>query len=291
MTVVRRASTAECLEYGSPRLAEVIPIEAGFSRRPGVRHNRRNIGALVTSASGDGDYSPLDESGGVLWLDMQDTNAFVQDGGTVAQFTNKASDVDWTEATTRPAYAETLNSLPCMDFDGINDLIISTEAAVHSVFAGGGVAYTLIAVAQHDVADSAHRWFGAGNSGSVDGHRSWGTTTTGAGVWASTATSDAGAVANAASAGGSDTSAHIFMWWASTTVVSLSVGNAAADPDGAAQAPGTITPDRAAVGCRPNATPSTFFAGLLGELLLYSVELDADARSRVHDYLADKWNL
>lgn len=237
-------------------------------------------------------YSPLDEGNGVAWFDLQDTGAYTTSGGDVATVTNKVSTTVWSEASNRPAFNATrINGLPGLDFDAANsEKIISTEAAVFGALQDSP-AYTMAYVGQFDVADSSHTLFGAGNSGfSANRTKRWGTNTGGTGQWAASTTDNAGAGVNGLSAAStSNTNAHIFLWHASGSAITLQVDNGTADPSGATHSVGTLTLNRCALGCRPDSAPDSFGDGGLGELLLYSVELDSSARGRIYTYLSDRW--
>lgn len=239
-----------------------------------------------------GSFSPADITGLVFWQDMQDTGAYTESGGVVTQFINKASSVAWTEATNRAAYSATgLNGLPCMDFDGTNDRYISTEAAVVSALTNAA-AYTVIYVGSHDTVDRGDSVFAIGNSGVATSRtRRWGQSTDGAGRWQTQSINDAGTTVTNISAGGSNTSPHIFYWHSPGTTVSLQVDNAAASPSGAASDPGTLTPDRCAVGSRPDSAPDTFFDGKLGELIVYAGDITGTDYTDLLTYLQTKWGL
>lgn len=230
-------------------------------------------------------------SGCVAWFDMLDSSSFTNASGAVSAIVNKASGVSWTEAlaSQRPTYNATgLNGKPCMDFDGVNDRIISTEAAVWQALNVGN-AYTLFYVAAFDTLARDDSVIATGNSATNLGIRVWGQNTTGAGRWAAITLTDAGGVVTTVSAASSQLGAHVHCWHASATQVSLQLDGGAADPNNAAHAPGATTSDRVALGCRPRSAPTLFLDGKLGSLLLYNSRLSAGEITSISSYLAARW--
>lgn len=255
-----------------------------FSRRPGHRFNR---GRIATASA----FSPADIPGLVAWFDMQDSGSYTVTSGAVSSIKNKASGVFWTEAgsTQRPTYNATgINGLPCMDFDGVNDRIISTEAAVVSALSVAN-SYTLLYVAIFDTLSRDDSLFAAGNSATSLGIRSWGQDTTGAGRWSVTTLTDGGASVKSISVASSVPGAHVHCWDASPTQVTRQLNNWTEDPLNSAHAPGATTSNRVALGCRPRSTPTLFFDGKKGELLLYSSRLPTTDKTRLFNYLYGRW--
>ncbi len=254
----------------------------------GIANAGRRSAARAPSG---GAFSPLDIAGCVAWFDMQDAGSFTDNSGFVSVITNKASSVSWTEATNRPAYSATgLNSKPCMDFDGLNDRIISTEAAVFGAVTDAA-AYTIFVVAKLDAVDvSTDVFFGIGNSGfNSRSTRYWGQSTAGLGSWTSRTENDASSGINVNSTATADATAHVFCWYSPGTTVSLSIDQGSNDPNGTAQNPGTLTPTRSALGAMPDSVPDGFLDGQIGELILYNSELSGANRTTVADYLKTRW--
>jgi len=262
----------------------------GFVRIPGRRFNRGRVPVTVGGAPA-GTFSPLDIAGCVAWFDMQDAGSFTVAAGEVSAITNKVSSVSWTEATNRPAYAATgLNSLPCMDFDGTNDQIIDTEAAVFGALTNAA-AYTLFYVAALNTIDRNEAIFGVGDSAQAANRaRYWGQSSSGLGRHRSDSINDAGTLVTVIGSVAPDTTAHVYSWYSPGTTVSLSTDQAAANPNATAQNPGTLTPNRSALGCRPRTAPDQFFDGQLGEFLLYNSELSGADRTTVAAYLKTRWS-
>jgi hypothetical protein len=233
--------------------------------------------------------SPANIAGLVAWFDMLDAASFTNTAGFISSITNKASGVAWTEATNRPAYSATaISAHPGMDFNGTSHRIISTEAAVWQAVNPGN-AYTLFYVAAFDTLDRSEAVFSGANSATSTGIRAWGQSTTGAGRWAHNTIQDSAVAINSESSGGSSTGVHVFCWHASSTQVSMQLDNGSADPNNGAHSPGATTMDRAALGCRPRSSPTLFFDGRLGELVLYNSRLSSTDITNVANYLAARW--
>jgi len=134
--MIRGASTAECLEYGAPDLAEVIPIEA-FNRRKGARNNRGRIrvgGSAVVIPS-----TPLSILGGDLlnWIDAEfktlnvgNVSALLDQGPNVWDFTQAT-------ATNQPLWEATgYSGMPSVLYDGVDNFMFG-PAALATALVGG----------------------------------------------------------------------------------------------------------------------------------------------------------
>lgn len=231
-------------------------------------------------------------SGLVAWFDMQDASSYTNTGGFVSAITNKASAVSWTEATFRPAVSATgLNGLPCMDLDGTNDRIISTEAAVVAAMANQ-LDYYLAMVVQADDLDAIEAILGTGNSAQASaGCKRWGTNTTGNGKWTVIGTNDTPAAITIDSTGDTVTTPVLLEFYSETQATSIRVNGAAAAPSGTASAYGTLTPDRVSIGCRPVATPASFFDGRVGEILFYGGAVSEPNKALARAHLITKWTI
>lgn len=239
-------------------------------------------------------YLPTDEGGLILWVDMKDTTKFVQSGGVVTQFTNKASSVVWTAAgSTRPAYsAAGFNGFPCMHPDGIDDCFISSETVVATALDASTVAkpYTLVFVVQPDALDVNNPVLGAGNTGiqSLD-TRQWGQNTQNSGRWAHDNRVHSGVVNSAIFDKRPTALAPTMVTFAGQT--NHTIGVNLDSPRTLASDPVVATINQTALFCRPDLTPDRFWAGLFAELLLFNSILSTDAIGRVQDYVGGRWLL
>lgn len=235
-------------------------------------------------------FSPTDVAGGFVWIDMQDPAAYSAPSG-VASVTNKFSSVVWSEASNRPTLSATgLNGFPCIDFNGVGDRIMSTEAAVVAAFSDQ-LDYYLAMVVQADDLDAIEVIFGTGNSGQAGaGSKRWGTNTTSTGRWTAIGTNDAAVGTVVDSTGATVNTPVLLEFYSESAATSIRVNGGSAAPSGSASAYGTLTPDRFAIGCRPSSSLSTFFDGRVGEILAYGLTSDSD-KALVRAYLIDKWNI
>lgn len=238
-------------------------------------------------------YTPLDEGNGRFWHDMQDAASYTTASGDLSSITNKVSAVTISQATAsaRAAFSATgFNSQPCADYDGSSDVFVGTESAVYEVFDDDNP-YTLFYSAKHDVADKTDYVFGCGNASSATGnHRGWGGSTTGTGRWIAAANTSAAVAANVESSTANNTTAAIFEWFHTGAAVSLSINGGGANPNAVGQSTGALSLGKFSVGVRSRgATDDGFHDGLIGEILLYAVELGSSARSRVRQYMGTRW--
>lgn len=247
----------------------------------------------------DSNFNPLWLPDCVLWFDMQDPRSFTVSSGAVSDITNKASGVVWSQATagSRPTYSGTgLNNYPCMDFDGVNDIIMSSVGTDATLIAAlqNSPALTVFGAVQTDVTDQSVEFFSAGTtlaSGS-GASRGWGTFTDGTGNWINIAFNDAATAAHVKSAAANATTAPtIYEYFGDGSVGSIKINGAAADPSAAAQAIGTTTPNRCGLGGWAIQTPAAFWDGRIGEILVFSRELTAYERGLVRIYLLRKWGI
>jgi hypothetical protein len=240
-------------------------------------------------------FSPAGISDLVGWADMQDASGYTLNGSDVASIVNKAGSASWSQANAslqNPFSAAALNGFPCVQARGVDGCDLkSTEAAVYNAVAGS-LAYTLFIVAELDTLDRTDAIFAVGNSGvAANRTRFWGQSTTGAGRWISQTVNDAGTTVSVNSAASSDGNPRVLEWWSPGTTVSGSRDGAAADPSGATQDPGVLTPNNSALFSRPDSSEDFEFDGNFGELLLYARELTSGERSQVRAYLGAKWGI
>lgn len=252
------------------------------------------LGSNVQLGAND-QFSPLWFEGCVAWFDMQDPRSYVVASGAVSDIVNKASGVTWTQGTAanRPLFDATkLNGFPCLDCDGSNDYIMSTEAAVVAACTNSP-AITVMAVFLCDTPDSSTSFFAAANSTEITkSSRGWGTNTTGSGNWLANAANDAGTQVTVQSVGSTaNTNPNVFEYWSTGAVSSIRINGGTADPNGAAQAIGTLTPNRCAIGGAPRSNPNAFFDGAVGEVLVFNRELSELERAIIRTYLLRKWGI
>lgn len=229
----------------------------------------------------------LSISGCKLAFDMMRTGSYTVDTAptpdAVTALTNQVSSTSWSEATNPPEYQERgLNGKPCMRFDGINDRIMSTEAAVVNVFAGTDTPLTAIIVAEPILLLTIAALIGAGNSGTAtnDTYRI-GQSNAGTGRWSMNKTDPGGT--SASSAGNSTnlvSEPQVGVWNYTGTAISIYRG-LTAHVSGAALDVAAMTCNRVAIGIRPDSTPDSPYDGRMSALWLFNSSLSASDQKRV----------
>jgi hypothetical protein len=242
--------------------------------------------------SGGGYHDPVHLSGIVLDLNFDAPGSLSIVSGDVASVVNAASGVSWAEVTARPDYDATgLNGHGCATGTGTQKFI-SSEAAVVAVLTNAP-AFTVFYVVQYAVADAQGVVFGVGNSGVANNQqRTLGQTTNGAGRQRDISINDAATnVTVNATIDNASTNPAVIEWFSPGTTTSCRVDGAAANPNAVAHNPGTLTPNQAAIFCRPDSVPDTFLSGKIGRVLAYNRELDATERSAVRVALGAQFGI
>lgn len=203
---------------------------------------------------------------------------------------NRKSAVDWTQATVdlQPEYEATgFNGKPCLRGYGLQ-YITSTEAAA---LLADAAAYTLFVVGSAANTAAQYAFVGYGDPAQATARtRSWGVNNTGP-AWLSQTRNNANTNVTVNSAGAANTNANVHEWYSPGTTVSLQTNGAAADPSAAAQNPGTLTPGRAGLMCRPASTVNLILTGRLARAALFSANKDATARARIRAKLGHQWGV
>jgi hypothetical protein len=240
-------------------------------------------------------FSPLWISDCVAWFDMLDPRSYTVTSGAVTKIINKASGVAWTESLLPPYYSATgFNGYPCMVGDGATSSarIISTESAVVNALANNNPGSVFI-VAQANIADDATAALGCGHSAvSNSSTKRYGINTGGAGEVAIMTVDNAGVSVNLASnTGVTDTNCDLYEYSYSNTAGSLGLNGELIGANGFPYAPSTLTPNRVAIGCRPDSAPDQFWNGKIAEILIFNRELSEYERALVRVYLMRKWRI
>lgn len=235
-------------------------------------------------------FSPADISGRVADVDMLDAASFTNSAGFVSAVTNRASGAVWPVASFRPAVGSS-GGRTYMAFDGVDDRIINAEAPVLQALAVGSE-HTIFYVAEFETLFDDAAVLATGNSASNLGIRSWGQNTTGEGLWALTTLPNSGPSVTTSSTAKPQPGMHVHCWRSSAAQqVSRQINDWIADPDNAAHAPGATTSDRFALGCRPRSSPTLFWRGKFGALLIYNRRLTDAECTQVVSYLRTRWTI
>ena len=233
-------------------------------------------------------YTPADEGDARLAVDMNDASTLTESGGVITALTNKLTAAALTPVGS-PAYQATgLNSLPTMDLNGTTQYFLGSEAAV--VAAGVDAApRTVMMVCAVDTVDRLESFFAWANSG-ISSNQSFtvGASNALTGRSNVVSRSDAAVVVTPTGSLQIDITAHVYSFVFSGTAIESWI-DAAADLASTAMAPGTSTPNRYAIGARPDIGPDNFFDGQLSEIWVFSKALSTAARVRVQNYLKAKW--
>lgn len=249
-----------------------------------------NLVAQAVTNNSTHAYDPRDEGGAVLWVDMQDASSFTQSAGTLTALTNKISGGSFTLVGS-PIYSATgLNSKPTIDFGGATRYCHGNEAAVVAPGKDNNAA-TVVSVAAFDSIDGAvdilFAWANSGVASNGSRYSSEGTTLTGR--MRAVTQNDAGTLVTVNGALQTDTTAHVYSCEWSGGLVQSEIDNVA-DIASTAMSPVTSTPDRYALGIRPDNIPDLPLAGRVSEHWVFSKQLSAAALTRVNAYLKAKWN-
>lgn len=259
------------------------------------------LGPGVSFAATPQPYTPMSEGGLVAWFDMLDQRAYTLSGGVVSTVTNKATGVAWGPDAFGLARTPGFNPVgisgrPAMTFDQNNpggQRFINTEAPVVASQQNNSPG-TVVCVAQSGQLDFGGSIFGAGNSGTASQRvKRYGFNTGGVGQFCIAAVDDAGTGLNLLSNSGTSTLASFVASWSYSSSLGTIASNGVQLPGAIAQAyaPGTLTVNQVAIGCRPDSGPDSFWDGAVGELLVFNQQLSDEALARVTVWLCNKWGI
>lgn len=190
-------------------------------------------------------------------------NAWTSPGGTAMPSFNPGTDT---------------GGVPVVVMDGTNDKLVCSSSTVFGFMSGAGKTHEYELLAQvFPQSTGANSFFlSFANTASDTGFWDWGIVSTGGWI----AGCNDGAGKNATSAAANDQENHLFNWRSSGTACTLQTDQFAADPNAAAQNPGTITLNTAAIGVNNRLTNNGFFNGGIGRVLMFSSQLTSTERFR-----------
>lgn len=245
-----------------------------------------NLSSQAVTNGSSHAYDPRDEGGAVLWTDMSDSSSYTESAGVITARTNKISSTAMSVVATPGYQATGLNGLPTADF--LPSYFLTTESAVATVGANSNP-HTYICVSALDIIDRNEALGGWGNSGvSTNGTRVYGQGTALSGRMRANYTNDAAAVITISGTTQTDTNAHVYSWVCSGTTIESWIDNVS-DIASAAFDPVNLTPNRFAIGSRPDLSPDSSFDGQSSEEWVFNKALSSAARTRVYNYLKTKW--
>jgi hypothetical protein len=259
-----------------------------FARRDRRTSRGRAGGAIEIVPS----VNPLTVAGLTLDLNMRNVGSYTVTGGnTVTSIVNTVSAVSYDEPTLPPGYeAAGLNGYPCLVGDGVDDRIMSTEAAVLTALGSASVA--AFYVVKWGMAD-AQAWILGGARSAVDtavGHRMFGQTVAGPGAHAVLERSGAGVSGNQiASVTPQTAAAEVVCHRIDGAVWTLLLdGIKSSEASHPAQ---TIAPTRVGILCRPDLTPDGFAAVRCGRILLISPAPTLFVCRGISKHLKAEWGI
>jgi hypothetical protein len=231
----------------------------------------------------------------VLWLDMLERGSYTVTAGsggalpTVSSITNLASGVEWTEGSSPPFY-EVAHGRPWLvNPVGSTRRIISAEADVVAAFSGDDTPFTVAVVAELFTASSTAALFGVGNSGVASSSTVYVGMSSGLprlNRVDSAGTTSASVRAAAMQPGSrvliSRFSGSTHSMWADYE--STPLPNEASVTDLT-----TVSPDQAALFCRPDSAPDSVFAGRLGFVAAFAGALSDEDVTRLQLWLVSRW--
>jgi hypothetical protein len=286
--------------FGHVKIARALAYKASHSEA-----NVRAMTRYLSTLYGIG-FNPLTLAGLVAWFDMMNAASYTVTPGspdTVTSIKNLVSNVAWnTAATAFPLYeAAGFGGLPCMRGQSIalggptNRGIISTESPVVNAFSGTDVPVTVIAVTEFDKTSNTEVLFGLGNSG-FSTNQTWRFgQPSGAPLgrpWFNKIEDGTGTQFDVLSSAGIAAGRRVVSFVCAGTTGSIYVDQNAPNPSGAAFDAGAVTPNRAALFCRPDSVPDFFWASTLAELLVFNRAItDLEKKLVVGGYLMPKWGI
>ncbi len=262
-----------------------------FSRRPDVRLNRGRVQSKPGTPAAPPSYSPADEGGLVLWVDPHDASTYTIDGSNnFTDLKNKVTGVSLTITSDPNLDPVAINGVPGIALDS-TDWFTGSEAAVLAV-GTNGAPWTVFTVLSGS-GDFTRTYFGWGNSGAASANRFVLLTSgTGTGRWGAYGENSSSATTVfAEDTAAFDANPHILCWRYDGSNLSLIVDNVARTLSATAFAPGTLTPNRYALGVGPWSTLQQPWTAALGDHLVYNSVLSAAAITRVAQYLGAKYSI
>jgi uncharacterized repeat protein (TIGR02059 family) len=253
-----------------------------------------NFSTQAVTNSSTHDFVPSDVTGLVGWFSLFDAADFTESAGTLLTLKEKVSGTNNTLGTL-PAYSATAlgGTKPGIDLNGTTHWIGGTHAAIVAALKDSN-ACTVMTAWQPDNADRLEAVFGLGAAAvATNRTKVWGKHNIGSGAYTVIYVNDAATAANALSTQVPSTGAQIGEFYNSTSQAWFQKNGAAADYGPAAYVPGTTTPDRWGIGCRPDSVPDTFFDGKISEILIFDSNLSSAIRSRIRVWMgaSTRWNI
>jgi hypothetical protein len=253
-------------------------------------------------------FAPTQISGCSLWLDGADTSAVIRSGSSVTQWNDKSGNSRNFAGGTSPTYVTNgLNGLPVLSF--ANNFLSNAGFSLYAGASSGAATFVVFNTTnvnqqsqfiEQSNSGGSNNWteigfsyasgpsYSSNNYGSIGFHRGNGSVTqTAAGTLsANTNYIYSGLLANA---GTTPTSVGLFLNGTQQTSVDFTTG-----VETGFFSPGsypTTNTSVITVGCRLITGSSNFYAGTMGEIIMYNSAITSSQRQQVEGYLAWKWGL
>jgi hypothetical protein len=212
-------------------------------------------------------WPPTLVEGCAAWLDLLD--GYTESSGLVTAIPNKVSGEQWEEPTNPPRLT-TINGRPAIDGNGSSQRIISSEAAVASVFSGADKSWTVMLVTQPTAGGSNSVLFSAGNSG-FSGSRVNYLIRLNSNRFQLGKIDDAGSFVSQNRSAAVDFAPQVVTFISHWTTCSAYVNTQEpADPNAASLNNGDTTVDQCGLLCRAYGTPDVFSVDPLGAVLVFN---------------------
>ncbi len=280
-------------QFGNYRLAEALIYEGAHSEAD-ARAFARHFTSKYSLP-----FNPITISSLVAWFDMLESSSWTESGGTITSIRNLASNTAWnTAATAFPLYEATgFGGLPCMRGESsasggsTNRGLISTEAAVASVFSGADTPWTIIAVTEPVTITGATSAviFGAGNSGVSSNQQTYIHRRADNGNYQVVKIDDAAASVSSSSL--DEGSGRRVMTWVVPGTTLSTYNNLTQVQSAVALDVGTVTPNRSAFFCRPDSGPDTFGVDRIAELFVFNRAIGDIERRLLTASRMTKWGI
>ncbi len=237
-------------------------------------------------------WSPMDLGGLVAWVDILDRRGYTtsSNGLAVSSVQNKATGVWWdTPSAEVPLETYGINGRPCLHPKTLTERILSTEAPVVAAMANGAV-YTILWVGTVDTADASGALFSAGNTGSsASNKRHFGQNTSSSGRYISQTINSSATTVNAIGSTQVTLLPTVCSFRSDDGTTVDSWVNGAPDLAGAAQSPGTLTPNQVGLFAIMDSSADTNWVGRFGEMLVFNRALTDAELDEATAYLMVKW--
>lgn len=259
-----------------------------MTRGPAVRRRRGGRGpslpyaALTGGGGGGGGFVPSDLAGLRAWFDASDADSFTYSSGTIVSQWNDLSGngyhVSQGNTSKQPTRDTTVNSLDAVTFDGTSDLLEHAGAQIVNATTGE---WTAFAVVVTDTVSGVRSAFDSDDSNRVAQFLRMNGTAAEAIAFSTTASTATDTQSTLATA-----TTYVLTSRADATTIQVWIDGAS---DGSTSHSLTLEPGTDNIGVGARAANTSFWDGVICEIVAYDTALAAGDRVDVQDYLTAKW--